>query len=86
MQRALVQAGGVRTGGPPKVDASSGATLHDRVYGYMNMDAWDLLWTVSAKVDGRFGVWVWIWRSQLGLCSICMCRQSSPCTWYIMIM
>ena len=104
VERALVEAGGVRTGGPPKADPLTGAKLSDGmragrlsclrqgrptqafaagsmgrtqvvttlhalqrrqlvctyvhtscvlkpagVYGYMHMDAWDLLYSVTAK-------------------------------------
>ncbi|GLC40170.1 hypothetical protein PLESTM_001009700 [Pleodorina starrii] len=49
LERALVAAGGVRTGGPPKTDPATGAKRDDGVYGYMHMDAWDLLWSVTAK-------------------------------------
>lgn len=49
IERALVEAGGVRTGGPPKADPATGARLSDGVYGYMHMDAWDLLYSVTAK-------------------------------------
>ncbi|KXZ50147.1 CYG40/TTL7 protein [Gonium pectorale] len=49
IERALVAAGGVRAGGPPKKDAATGAKRDDGVYGYMHMDAWDLLWSVTAK-------------------------------------
>ncbi|KAG2443321.1 hypothetical protein HYH02_009387 [Chlamydomonas schloesseri] len=49
IERALVAVGGVRAGGPPKLDASTGAKRDDGVYGYMHMDSWDLLWSVTAK-------------------------------------
>ncbi|PNH11180.1 Tubulin polyglutamylase TTLL5 [Tetrabaena socialis] len=49
VERALREAGGVRAGGPPKLDAATGAKQSDGVYGYMHMDSWDLLWSVTAK-------------------------------------
>ena len=49
LERALLAVGGVRTGGPPKLDPVSMATQKQRVYGYAHMDAWDLLWSITAK-------------------------------------
>ncbi|GAX73724.1 hypothetical protein CEUSTIGMA_g1177.t1 [Chlamydomonas eustigma] len=49
IERALLLAGGRKTGGPPKLDAVTAAKVKLKDYGYMHMDAWDLLWTITAK-------------------------------------
>ncbi|GIM13614.1 hypothetical protein Vretimale_16680 [Volvox reticuliferus] len=49
LERALRAAGGVKAGGPPKTDPATGNKREDGVFGYMHMDAWDLLWSVTAK-------------------------------------
>ena len=38
-----------QAGGPPKMDAVSSARVKIKDYGYMHMDAWDFLWTITAK-------------------------------------
>ncbi|KIY98981.1 hypothetical protein MNEG_8982 [Monoraphidium neglectum] len=48
-ERALQALGGVRTGGPPKLDPISAQKQKIRDYGYMHMGAWDLLLSITAK-------------------------------------
>ncbi|KAF8064478.1 Ttll6a [Scenedesmus sp. PABB004] len=48
-EAALAALGGVRTGGPPKLDPVTAAVQKIRDYGYMHMDAWDLLLSITAK-------------------------------------
>ncbi len=48
-ERALQALGGVRTGGPPKLDPVSAQVQKIRDYGYMHMGAWDLLLSITAK-------------------------------------
>ncbi|EFJ40684.1 hypothetical protein VOLCADRAFT_99465 [Volvox carteri f. nagariensis] len=49
VERALAAAGGLRAGGPPKTDTRTGVKKGEGVYGYQHMDAWDVLWSVTAK-------------------------------------
>ncbi|GLI65804.1 hypothetical protein VaNZ11_009427 [Volvox africanus] len=49
LEQALRAAGGVKAGGPPKTDPATGAKRDDGMFGYMHMDAWDLLWSVTAR-------------------------------------
>lgn len=48
-EKALLLLGGVRTGGPPKLDGPAAAVAKIKDYGYMHMDAWDLLLSITAK-------------------------------------
>lgn len=48
-EAALMALGGVRTGGPPKLDPMTAARVKIRDYGYMHMDKWDLLLSITAK-------------------------------------
>ncbi|KAI8462616.1 MAG: tubulin-tyrosine ligase family-domain-containing protein [Monoraphidium minutum] len=48
-ERALQMLGGVRTGGPPKLDPVSAQKQKIKDYGYMHMGSWDLLLSITAK-------------------------------------
>jgi hypothetical protein len=48
-EAALVALGGVKTGGPPKLDPVTAAKQKIRDYGYMHMDKWELLLSITAK-------------------------------------
>ncbi|WIA39416.1 hypothetical protein OEZ86_005519 [Tetradesmus obliquus] len=48
-EAALVALGGVKTGGPPKLDPVTAARQKIRDYGYMHMDRWELLLSITAK-------------------------------------
>lgn len=48
-ERALQLLGGVRTGGPPKLDPVSAQKQKIKDYGYMHMGSWDLLLSITAK-------------------------------------
>ncbi|KAG1665105.1 hypothetical protein FOA52_007796 [Chlamydomonas sp. UWO 241] len=49
LERALVAAGGRRSGGPPKLDPVTAAKQKCKDYGYMHMDSWEFLWSITAK-------------------------------------
>lgn len=48
-EKALLMLGGVKTGGPPKLDPLTAAEVKIKDYGYMHMEAWDLLLSITAK-------------------------------------
>jgi hypothetical protein len=48
-EAALIALGGVKTGGPPKLDPLTAAKQKIRDYGYMHMDKWELLLSITAK-------------------------------------
>lgn len=49
LERALREVGGVRAGGPPKLDPVTSSVQKHKDYGYMHMDEWDFLWSITAK-------------------------------------
>jgi len=48
-EAALVALGGVKTGGPPKLDPITAVKQKIRDYGYMHMDKWEVLLSITAK-------------------------------------
>ena len=49
LEVALVGLGGECTGGPPKLDPITAQKQKIKDYGYMHMDKWDLLISITAK-------------------------------------
>jgi hypothetical protein len=49
IEQALKQLGGQKTGGVPKLDPVTGQKVKVKDYGYMHLDAWDLLYSITAK-------------------------------------
>lgn len=39
----------LQVGGPPKLDPVTAMKQKLKDYGYMHMDAWDFLWSITAK-------------------------------------
>eukprot|EP00878_Enallax_costatus_P021301 GHUV01022547.1.p1 GENE.GHUV01022547.1~~GHUV01022547.1.p1 ORF type:complete len:513 (+),score=138.38 GHUV01022547.1:1-1539(+) len=48
-EAALMALGGVKTGGPPKLDPITAVKQKIKDYGYMHMDKWELLLSITAK-------------------------------------
>lgn len=48
-EHALIQLGGECTGGPPKLDPITAQKQAIKDYGFMHMDAWDVLLSITAK-------------------------------------
>jgi hypothetical protein len=49
LEQALQALGGERTGGPPKLDPFTAQKQRIKDYGFMHMDKWDLLISITAK-------------------------------------
>jgi hypothetical protein len=48
-EQALIALGGVKTGGPPKLNPVTAAKQKIKDYGYMHMDKWEILLSITAK-------------------------------------
>jgi hypothetical protein len=49
IEQALDQLGGEKTGGTPKIDPVTGQKVKVKDYGYMHLERWDLLYSITAK-------------------------------------
>eukprot|EP00775_Hariotina_reticulata_P004710 gene4710-4960_t len=48
-EQALIALGGVKTGGPPKINPVTAEKQKIKDYGYMHMDKWEILLSITAK-------------------------------------
>jgi hypothetical protein len=64
-EAALLSLGGIKTGGPPKLDPLTAVAQKIRDYGYMHMDKWELLLSITAKAMLAAEV-----RSRVGGCRV----------------
>ena len=49
IEQVLIECGGIKTGGPPKLNPVTSAVEKCKDYGYMHLNLWDLLFSITAK-------------------------------------